>query len=276
MALVCGAVDPSSPYKKRPRLSQDATREALIEAGKRLLLDRGLDTGLGLVSLNDAIVESGVARASAYRVFTNDDIDPQVAFRTELLIRYINADPVELRSEAAEAIVTASASGFETDDPVELAHHFRDMLRLAFAGNVAGFAEDPNWRIVGPSWAATALADWAPKELIDAHRDGTIHTAHYYLPLYRQVTSACGLRLKPEFTWDEMALLTNSTSTVASFYKRYHPELHEIMRPTGLDGELVPWSHAAILMEGLVLTLLEPDPGAKVSADLSSWLPTAE
>lgn len=265
-------MDPSSPYRKRQRLSQEDTREAVIEAGKKLLLERGLDTGLGLVSLNDAIVESGVARASAYRVFTDDDIDPQVAFRTELLIRYILADPIELRSEAAEAIVRQAAPGFETNDPVELAHHLREIVRLAFAGNVAGFAEDPNWRIVGPSWAATALAEWAPQELIDAHRAGTVHTAEYYIPLYKQVVAACGLRLRAEFTWQTMALLTNSTSTVASFYKRYHPELHKVMRPTGPDGELVPWSHAAILMEGLVLTVLEADPQAAVSADLSSWI----
>ncbi len=264
-------VDPSSPYRKRQRLSQDDTREAVIEAGKRLLLERGLDTGLGLVTLNDAIIESGVARASAYRVFTNDDIDPQVAFRTELLIRYILADPIELRSEAAEAIVRQAAPGFETDDPVELATAMREAIRLGFAGNVVSLVEDPNWRIIGPSWAATALTDWAPEELVQAHREGDLASVRYFVPLYKEVCRACGLLLRPELDWTTFALLANSTAASASFYMKYHPELRVIMRPTGPGGEEQPWSHAAILVEGLALSSFVPDPDAAVSADLASW-----
>lgn len=262
----------SSPLRKKPRLSTDEARVALIEAGKKLLVRRGLDTGLGLVTLNDAIVESGVPRASAYRVFSAEDVDPQVAFRRDLLITYIDGDPLEERRTAARTILDETLVALATDDPRQLAAAVRESVRVGFAGTVAGLLDDPNWRIIGPSWAATALIDWAPEELVDAHRAAKVAEANYYIPLYRQVAQACGLRLRAPQTWETWALLVDSTITVPTFYARYHPELRVIDRATGPDGGLQPWSHAAVLVEGLVLSSFEPDPAATVHADLSTWL----
>ncbi|MGH1487995.1 MAG: hypothetical protein ACRBK7_01155 [Acidimicrobiales bacterium] len=245
---------------------------ALISAGKQLLVDRGLDTGLGLVSLNDAVMQSGVARASAYRAFGDEEMDPQVAFRTDLLISYINEDPLEIRRRSAEQITAEALVLLESDDPVELAMTLRETLRLAYAGDVAGYAEDPNWRVVGPSWAATAVNQWAPTELVDAHRAGNLKAARYFLPLYQHVSEVAGMRLRPEFTWDMFGLLVNSALIGASFHAKYHPELQAVMRPTGPGGAEQPWTQAALTIEGLTLTLFEADPKADVSADLSSWI----
>ncbi len=265
-------MSPPSPHQKRPRLSHSEAREALIKAGKELLVQRGLDIGLGLVTLNAAIVESGVPRASAYRVFERDDLDPQVAFRTDLLISYIEDDPLEQRRNSAQAITDDLLLALQTDDPVELAVAMREAIRLGFAGNVVSLVEDPDWRIIGPSWAATALADWAPEELVQAHRDGDLASVRYFVPLYQEVARACGLLLRPELDWTTFALLANSTAASASFYVKYHPELRSIMRPTGPDGEDQPWSHAAILVEGLAMASFIPDPDATASADLSIWM----
>lgn len=261
-----------SPHQKRRRLSHDEARAALIEAGKELLLERGLDIGLGLVTLNAAIVESGVPRASAYRVFERDDLDPQVAFRTDLLISYILSDPLEKRRASAQAITDDVLEALATDDPIALALAMREAIRLGFAGNVVSLAEDPNWRIIGPSWAATALTDWAPEELVQAHREGDMASVRYFVPLYKEVSRACGLRLRPELDWATFALLANSTAASATFYMKYHPELRSIMRPTGPNGEMRPWSHAAILVEGLAMTSFVKDPDAAASADLTSWI----
>lgn len=258
-------------HKKR-RFSQDATRTALLEAGKQLLVDRGLDTGLGRVTLNDAVVQSGVARASAYRVFTKEDIDPQVAFRTELLISYINEDPLETRRPAAERIAADAMEAVRTDDPAEQAAALREAIRVGYAGTIAGLADDPNWQVVGPSWAATAFNEWAPEELMEAHRVGAIKNSQHFLPLYQQVSVACGLRIRAEFSWEVFALMAQSAAITGSFHRRYHPHLGATMRPTGPNGALQPWSHAAVLVEGLVLTAFEPDPDAALSADLSTWI----
>ena len=53
------------------------------------------------------------------------------------------------------------------------------------------------------------------------------------------------------------------------------PALHELSRPTGPNGELEVWNAAAIAFEGAILTMLEADPEASVSADLSSWIEPA-
>ncbi len=244
----------------------------MLEAGQKLLVRHGLDSGLGLITLNAAIVESGVPRASAYRVFDRDDLDPQVAFRTDLLITYIESDPLARRRAAAQAITDDVLDALQTDDPIALANALRESIRLGFAGNVVSLVDDPDWRIIGPSWATTALTDWAPEKLVEAHREGDLASVRYFVPLYQQVSAACGLLLRPELDWTTFALLANSTAASATFYVKYHPELRSIVRPTGPGGEDRQWSHAAVLVEGLAMTSFIPDPDAQVSADLSSWL----
>ncbi|MEL6983451.1 MAG: hypothetical protein AAFO29_13580, partial [Actinomycetota bacterium] len=119
----------SSPHQKRQRLSHEQAKAALLEAGRQLLVERGLDIGLGLVTLNAAIVESGVPRASAYRVFEREDADPQVAFRTELLVSYIESDPLAKRREAAQVIADDTLLALQSTDPVVLANALREGIR---------------------------------------------------------------------------------------------------------------------------------------------------
>ncbi len=215
---------------------------------------------------------SGVPRASAYRAFTNDESDPQVTFRAELLISYVSEDPLRVRREAAQQIIDQATSAVATSDPVELATTLREIIRLSFAGNVATLLNNPHWRIVAPSWAATSLNDWAPQELVEAHRASSTLSANYFIPIYKKVASSFGLRLRQGLDWEKMALLVESAPTVASLYRRYHPELRTIERPTGPDGQVESWSHEAMMVEGLILANSEADPKAAVSADLKSWI----
>lgn len=261
----------SSPLNKRPRLSRDEARTALLAAGKRLLVARGLDTGLGLVTLNDAIVESGVPRASAYRVYAEDDIDPQVAFRIELLTSYIEGDPLQSRREVAQAIADETLAEFDTTDPRKLAAALREIIRVGAGDNLASLSADPNWKIIGPSLAVTGLSDWAPEELVAAHRGAVMASIEAFTPLYKVLGKACGLRLTQPFTWEMMGLFAAQVAATVTFHSKCFPELQEIMRPTGPGGELQPWSQNAILVEGIVRLVSEPDPDAEVSADLSAW-----
>lgn len=261
----------SSPLQKRQRLPREEAREALLDAGRQLLIERGLDTGLGLVSLNDAIVKSEVPRASAYRIFASDELDPQDTFRLELLISYIDADPMEERRKAFDEIADLALSMLRSDDPEQLALDLREVLRVAFAGQFAPITDDPNWRVVGPSWAGAALNEWTPPALIEAHRRANVILVDEITRFYRAVADAAGIRLRAGFTWEEWVLMAHLTTLTDSFATRYHPELKAIMRPTGPGGELQPWTQSAVLVEGLVRTAAEPDPDAPVSADLSVW-----
>ena len=77
--------------------------------------------------------------------------------------------------------------------------------------------------------------------------------------------------MREGFDWLTFSLLAGSAVATATFNRKYHEELNDIMRPTGPGGAVQPWSHAAILVEGLVLATFEADPDAAVSADLDTW-----
>ncbi len=259
------------PIRKRPRLARDQARDALIEAGKRLLLERGLDTGLGLVTLNDAVIESHVPRSSAYRLYAVDDADPQVAFRLELLTALLEDDPLDDRRHEARHIAEDILQRLETRDPAQLAYALREIIRVAYNDNFLALLDDPNWKIIGPSLAATALTDWAPQEHIDAHRNAIHQGVAAFIPLYQTVATACGFKLREPFTWYQFALMASAATAIATFYATYEPDLNTIMRPTGPNHEMQEWSHNAIIVEGLARTMFTPDPDADTPIDLSVW-----
>ena len=264
-------MDGQSPLRKRPRLSQDQARAALLDAGKRLLVGRGLDTGLGLVTLNDAIVESGVPRASAYRVYAVDDADPQVAFRTELLTTYLEGDPLDSRRSAAQSLTEAALGAVEVTDEAELAYLLREVIRVGMSDNFESLMSDPNWKVIGPSMAVTALTDWAPDDLVAAHQSAITTGTSEFIPLYEAGASRSGLTLREPFTWEQFAIMASSSTTAATFFSKYFPDLNKLSRPTGPGGEMQDWTHSAVLVEGLARTMFVARPDAEVSADLTAW-----
>lgn len=264
-------MDDRSPMRKKARLSQHQARDAILAAGTDLLVRRGLDAGLGLVTLNDAIVESGVPRASAYRLFTSDETDPQVAFRTELLIAYIRDDPLQRRRDIAQMISDETLGFFDTRDPDQLAFALRELVRTVWGSNLEILLGDEHWRIIGPSWASTALTSWAPDELVEAHRQADQAAVDYFRSLYDQVSTMCGLRLRHPMTWDEFGLIAASATAITTFTSAYHPELRNIPRPTGPGGQDQMWTQAALMVEGLILSCMEPIPGADLVATLGRW-----
>lgn len=264
-------MDDQSPMRKRPRLSQNEARDALLAAGTELLVQRGLEPGLGLITLNDAIVESGVPRASAYRLFASDEIDPQVAFRTELIIDYIRLDPLQRRRDIAQMVSDETLGSFDTNDPDQLAYALRELVRTVWASNLEILSNDQHWRIIGPSWASTAMTSWVPDELKDAHRKSDRTAVEYFRSLYEQVSLTCGLQLRHGMTWTDFGLMTGSATAVTSFTSVYHPQLRNIPRPTGPNGAEQPWTQASLMVEGLILSCLEPIPGAELVANLERW-----
>jgi AcrR family transcriptional regulator len=110
----------SEVARNRRRLTQDETRALLIDYGATLLRTGGLTFGMELVSLEDAVRETGVSRTSAYRLWSADEQrSPQEAFKRDVLLfslqRPSDTDVAQLsrlRDQLIESVLALDWSKF--------------------------------------------------------------------------------------------------------------------------------------------------------------------
>jgi AcrR family transcriptional regulator len=149
---------PSDSTSPRRRGRPDELRARTIDAAVDLLLEEGGPGGFANTKLEDAIVRSGVPRASAYRAWSGQSVDlpgdkPQARFEVgvgrELLKRAERAGNELLDKTIAslEGILPAMAEPeFSRSSPEERAELILELFRVA--GNVAyrEFSTDPIWQ----------------------------------------------------------------------------------------------------------------------------------
>jgi AcrR family transcriptional regulator len=256
------------------RQSRAETKSALLTAGVQILVERGLDAGLNPVTLNDAIRASDVPRASAYRLFAEEDADPQDAFRVKLVLSFVADDPLKPRREALVEIIADLLQELNGHSPAERASKLRQVVRQSLLGTRSLMAGDKGWAVVAPMWASTALSPNPSPEMVDSLRVWSRARTFTYLPIWKQLAADCGFRLRPGIDWLTFCTLVRSSAAMEWIGGANHPQLRRIQRPTGPDGALQDWSLSGIVVEGLLLSCIEPDPEAEVEVgvDARSWL----
>lgn len=254
------------------RQTRAETRKAVLDAGLELLVERGLDPGLNLVTINDAIRASGVPRASAYRLFADHDADPQVAFRTQVVKAYVTADPMAERRAAMVDSTSNLLKNLGGHTPVEQARSLREIIRLTFLDARQFLVNKEALPVVAGSWAGAALAKSPSPEMVETFRSYSEARTFSYVPLWRQLSLECGLRLRDGLDWFTFALMARTAAAADWIGAGTHEELRDLPRPTGDNGSAEQWSLAGMLTEGLLLSCLEPDPAKEPNVDLTSWL----
>ncbi len=263
--------DLSRPRGKKRRYSLDETLQLVIGAGYLLLRERGLSLGIERVSLQDAILEAGVPRTSAYRAFESGVLDPQANFRRQLVAHLLS----DVASDSRDAL--ADVFGNERPDlgdrsAVDLARIARGVIRRAGEVNLELALADHRAFLY---LVALAAGNTEPDEnpdmarILEANEEAQ---GKQYAQLGRVFATTFGLRLRRGMSWSVFGGLAASAAHGVVARVRYNPSLREISRPTGAHGETQVWSALAMNFESLVLMAFEADPDAERSADLRTWL----
>ena len=72
-----------------PDSTLEDVRAKLVNAGTKLLRERGAELGLGNITLSDAIAEAGVSRSTSYRSLAHDTLAPQAVLHQEILTQLL-------------------------------------------------------------------------------------------------------------------------------------------------------------------------------------------
>lgn len=264
---------PSPPSRKR-RFTAEQAYDALISAGQELVAEHGASIGVSGVTLNQAIARSGVPRPSAYRIFSQGEADPQQAFRSALLLSWVDGGSwtdMTATTDVVFPLLEGNKAIFDEGDPGKLATLLREVVRVGSAAFAAHSVES-----LKVSVYSTALASGMP---CNAH-DERLHEALVeaearnvgYRSLYEAMYPEFGLRLRPGWDWDMFTLMFSTASVGTALRHHVNPNVREVMRPTGPDGTYQPWTMLGMMLESFILTTIEADPDAPHSARINDWL----
>ncbi len=254
---------------ERRRFSSREARDEVVAAGHRLLLERGVEAGLGRVTLQDAVSESGVPRASAYRAFSTGEGDPQDVFRLAVVTKLIESIEPDV-SGVLDVIAPAIMNPSET--PEERAVALREIVRLWTDGNLQTSLADSGLRALDAIAVAATVDPIGSAPVLESVRRSHERSHQAFLPLYKSLIDMFGLRLRPGLSIERLASMFRASMAMAQTEWILQPTHRYTSRPTGVDGTLVEWTFVGIVIEGLVLACFESDPDAVVKTDLSSWL----
>lgn len=259
-----------SSNEPKKRLKAAESRRALLDAGRELLEANGVAPGLDRVTLKDAIEQSGVPRSTAYRLYEGGKGQLE-EFRADLLADLDNSIDASATHAAIEQVLADRADDVSSGDPVRMARALRELVRVVVNTNMESVIGSLEWRVYMSSLASVGTGEKVDADLTDAFRQAASQFGERFVEMFEQVSTIFGIRGRGSLSVNDFGALVAAIIEGVALRQFVNPRLASMKRSTGSDREIQEWNGASIAIEGLLLTWAEPNPEAKVAADLSTW-----
>ena len=243
-----------------PKFSADDLRDRLLIAARRALRDRGPGLGLDNVTLDAAIIDAGVPRGSAYRLWQQDGVPPQQVFRRELALDILRStnDRQRLAVDVTKESLDLLIGELQGDDETRL-WAFCQVIRVVANTGFGQLTESREWPIYNA--LRTAILGQTPPvaPALDAIRRGERQLIDSLTAVVTDVAGRCGLRVRDPFTMEDFVeaalMMTEGSGTRLTSSERAEP----FLRPTGIDGEMQEWTLLGVGVEALARSFFEVD-----------------
>ena len=245
------------------RRSRDELRRTLLEEGRAILMEEGLDAGSS--NLTFKRVFERVEEKTGTRV-TNASVirrvwENQADFQADVLVS-IARD--ETRPEAGGALTAIAGllGDLDLSSPESRARALAQVCRVGGGATTVSLAESTNW----PLWisvVAMATATTAPEQqqrIKAALSEGYRSVSKFWNENFALLMEVLGLRIRRPFTLEQFTMAAVAYSEGCSLRQRTSDHIELVMRPTGTDGQDQEWSLFAVGLEGLIHQFFEPDP----------------
>jgi AcrR family transcriptional regulator len=253
---------------RRPRLSDAETEQRMLDAGVRLVAERGLSLSLEHLSIEDLIQDAGVSRTSSYRRWPTKDL-----FAADLLLRLARATdlPTDLSEDLPGLTRDLADLGARTGD-LSSATARRDLvvgvLRIVVAGDFDAMLRSPAWRShVALRAAHLGLPGGALREQVSrALRETEQRFTDRRAAVFAALADLLGYRLAvpDDRGWHRLSLTLGAVATGLLVRGYADPDAVTATTRTAPFGSTTPadWSEATLASVGVVLGAIEPDPEA--------------
>ncbi len=256
------------PKGRRPRLSDEQTARRVIDTALAQLAERGISVGLDRLGFEDVIRAADVSRASAYRRWPSRD-----AFVEDVLVELAHGahQPAVGAAVAERAADVLREYATRLADPDGRHDLFVDLVRLTLEIDLAATAASPEFRTYLALRAAFAgIQDPALRERIaSALARSERQAVARGSAVLSGAAGLLGYRLVPPLAAPEgfevvaRALSAGSVGFVVSGLT--DPGVLTATWSAAAYGTRQPatWSVPTLVLAGIVLQHLEPDPDAR-------------
>ncbi len=260
------------PRRPGPDSTLDSVRAQLIDAGIVLLRRRGVELGLGEITLSDAIAEAGVTRSTAYRSLADETLAPQAMLHRELitylLTRYSRGDTRDAIEGAIAQDLARHEQALESGTTQQRTLAMRSIIRVGANTSYEGVIDSPERAILTAMYGAVRSSTEPPDWRHEALTEGEQNLNAMFSALYRGLAELFHYRVKPPFTMDQFTAAGASLIEGLAMRHEFNPELATTQRPTGPAGQDESWTLFAIAFEAMFVGMCEPDNPDAPFADL--------
>ena len=263
MARVASAEASLSRRKRQPK---EETRRILLDAGVRMLFDRGLKGGAEHISLQEVFetVEAETGRritgASVYKRIWETQSD----YHIDLLLRAASHYPAgeeEPVREAARGVLREA--DLSTQNARALA--LREVCRVAGAKHVEVLNRSRYWQIWLAIWAITVSTPQLADDVIlgPAIAEGHEKATAAFLAVFVEVIDELNYKIREPYTMQQFAVAVCAFAEGLTLKHRFSsddpaPTRSTTTRATGPAGTNQPWTLFAIGLESLTVAFLDP------------------
>lgn len=249
--------------ERKGRLSRDELRSLMMKAGRRILLQEGIETGTD--NLTFKRVFEHVERTTGVQL-TNASVirrvwENQADYQADVLAAI--ARDVE-RPEVEDTIdaVHAYLDGFDLSTPDLRLRAMRQLCRLVGAASSESLRDSANWAlwISVVAMATTAAPSERRSRLQEALREGYASITEFWEANTQAFMGYLGLRFRSPWTLREYTITSTALSEGYALRQYVAGGLPPVLRPSGPGGELEEWTPFAAALEALVVQCVEADP----------------
>lgn len=264
-----------SARRPGPDSTLDDVRAKLIEAGAKLLRERGAELGLSSITLSDAIAEADVSRSTSYRSLAHDDLAPQAVLHqeilTQLLVRYSRSTTRLAIERAITDELQHAAQPLATGTTAERTALMRSIIRIGANTSYQNVIESSERALLtavyGSLRSSSAPPDWRHKALVEGERNLNA----MFSELYGTMSDMFEYQVRAPFTMEQIATIGASLIEGMAMRHGFNDEIVMIDRPTGPGGKNEEWSLFAVSFEALFIGMCQPINPTTPFADLTRY-----
>lgn len=243
------------PRGRPPKYPPEEVRNRLIQSAIERLRISGVESGLDAITLDGAIVDADVPRGMSYKIWQDDTLTPQEAFRRATVLELLSMPAtagLPATRELTEKLFAEYRDTIEHGDLAQRKATFREMVRVVGGFNYLAMEESSNWQLYAALRTAAISRPDADPALIDVLRASEQYLIDEYSLLYADVCEVFGLELRDGLTIEQFAAASYAANEGLAQRITNEPARRNIQLPSGPDGEMQDWSLFAVAFEALI------------------------
>ena len=248
---------------RQTKQTREELRAALLEAGREILLEEGLEPGSSNLTFKRAF--DRVEKKTGLRL-TNASVirrvwENQADYQADVLVA-IAQDEERPEAELTVRAIADVFVGIDLSTVESRAHALREVCRVGGEANGDAIANSASWSLwinVLAMATGTNLPD-ERRRIQAALMEGYETVSRFWEKIYAGLVELFGLKIREPWTMQQFVMTVTALNEGCSLRQHLSGHIERVARPTGPNGEDQQWTLFAVGLEALVHQFFESDP----------------